>query len=289
MISVIIPVYNQAVYIAEAIDSAQSQTFRDFEVIVVDDGSTDETSQVLSQYGDSIRVIRQSNRGGAAALNRGIHAARGEWIAWLSADDAWEPAKLEKQVQVIRQNPNVGIVYTDYLYVDAKGDTLSREHFPLPPTRRQTLLRLIRRCFVNGSSTLIRRGVFARIGLYDENDRLTPDWDFFLRAGLVFDFAHIPEPLVHYRIHGAQTSANRDVMERASRRTMSRNLRRMGALLGTWAAFLVFRKQVRSFPAFVRASVGHGRTIRRQVLDLIEWLAILVDPETKWTPVRQEA
>lgn len=284
LISVVIPTYNMADYLGEAIDSVLLQTFRDFEVVVVDDGSTDATPKLLSRYAGQIRVLRQPNRGGAAALNEGIRSARGEWIAWLSADDAWEAQKLERQVDLVRRQPDVGLVYTDYVYIDAHGSSLSREHFPLPSTPRGVLLKLIRRCFVNGSSTLIRKDVFDRIGFYDEGDRLTPDWDFFLRAATVVKFSHVPEPLVRYRIHAAQTSAKRASMERASRRTMSRNLRRMGPLLGSWAAILLLQKQVRSFPAFVRRSVGHSRTIRGQTLDLVEWLTLLVNPESSWAP-----
>ena len=264
LVSVVIPVYNQDRYVAAAIDSVLAQTFRDFEVVVVDDGSTDSTPAVLARYASRIRVIRQRNRGGAAALNTGIRAARGEWIAWLSSDDLWEPAKLERQVEVLHREPRVGMVYTDYVYVDADGRLLSRESFPAPPTRRKVLLRLIRRCFINGSSTLIRRAVFDAVGWYDEGDRLAPDWDMWFRIAAAFDIAQVPEPLVRYRIHGEQTSSKRDLMDRASKRVASRAVRRMGPVLGSLATLVLLRTQLRNFPAHVRTSVG-GRTIPRQL------------------------
>ncbi len=280
LVSVVIPVYNMEKYVAEAIDSVLSQTFRDFEVIVVDDGSTDGSPAVLAAYGNRVRVIRQTNRGGAAATNIGIHRARGRWISWLSADDVWEPTKLERQVEIVSARPDVGMVYTDYVYVDPEGIVLSGEHFPCPSTRTRRLLWLARRCFINASSTLIRKDVFHRVGLYDETDRLTPDWDLWFRIALDYEIVHVPEPLVQYRIHPEQTSARRDLMERSARRVFSRNLRRMGPAIGALAALLGLIRQLRSFPAFVRESVGHGRNVTTQLKDFLEWGAILVNPQT---------
>ena len=281
LVSVIVPVYNMDKYVAETIDSVLSQTFQDVEVIVVDDGSTDQTPSILARYGSRIGVIRQENRGCPAALNRGIREARGQWIAWVSADDVWEPTKLKRQVDATRDSRHAGVLYTDYVYIDKDGKVLSGEHFPCPITRRKTILRLIRRCFVNGSSTLINRNVFEAVGLYDENDRLTFDWDMWLRIALVYKFFHVPEPLVRYRIHSEQSSAMSSIVEKASRRVASRTFRRMGSFLGAWAALLVFKRQIRTFPALIRCSVGR-RTIFRQGKDLFEWLVILVNPATTW-------
>ena len=284
LVSVVVPVFNQQEFIGEALHSIFGQSFRDFEIVVVDDGSTDETPAILARYGKDIRVLRQPNRGGAAALNAGVRAARGEWIAWLSADDAWEPSKLEEQVNALGQSPDAGLVYTDYVYIDSAGKILSREHFPCPVPRWRRLIWLARRCYINGSSTLIRKDAFANVGLYDESDRLTPDWDLFLRIARKYNIVHVPEPLVRYRIHGGQTSARRDLMERSSRRVFSRNARRLGPALGALVATLGLIKQVRSLPAFIRRSVGHNRSFVRQFKDLLEWLVILVNPETLRAP-----
>jgi len=280
-VSATIPVYNQAEYVGEAIQSVLAQTYRDFELIVVDDGSTDDTPEVVSSYGSRIRSLRQPNRGGAAALNAGIRAARAPWIAWLSADDLWEPTKLERQIDAIRQFPDVGLVYTDYVYIDPTGTILSAEHFPCPRTKTRTLLWLLLRCYINGSSTLIRREVFDRVGDYDENNRLTPDWDMWLRIAQAYRIAHVPEPLVRYRIHPNQTSAKREIMERSAKRTASRALRRLGPVLGGAGAILRFKKEIRNFPAHVRSTVG-GRTISRQLREVLETAILLVNPETAW-------
>lgn len=277
--TVVIPVYNMEKYVEEAVESVLRQTFRDFEVVVVDDGSTDRTPEVLRRYGSEIRVIRQMNAGGAAALNAGISEARGTWMAWLSADDVWEPRKLEREVEFISSHPEVALVYTDYTYIDARGRYLSREHFPCPQGRTAVILKLIRRCFINGSSTLIRRDVFEQIGMYDEADRLTPDWDLWLRIALRYPIAHVPEPLVRYRIHGEQTSTRSDRMERSAKRVVSRNVRRMGPFLGTLAAAVWLARRVRKFPALIRRSVA-GNTLGGQLGDLLEAIVILVDAET---------
>jgi len=249
----------------------------------VDDGSTDDTPEVVASYGSRIRSIRQPNRGGAAALNTGIRAARAPWIAWLSADDLWEPTKLERQFEAIRQAPDVGLVYTDYVYIDPTGTILSGEHFPCPSTRTRTLIWLIQRCYINGSSTLIRREVFDRVGFYDENNRLTPDWDMWLRIARVYGIAHVPEPLVRYRIHPNQTSAKHEMMERSAKRTASQALRRLGPVLGSAGALLRFKKDIRNFPAHIRSSVG-GRTFSRQLRDVLESAILLVNPETTRLP-----
>ncbi len=282
-VSVIIPVFNMESFVADTMASVFQQTYPDFEVIVVDDGSTDGTQAILQRYERRVKILRQSNRGCPAALNRGIREARGQWIAWVSADDLWEPTKLEKEMEVVRARPQVGLVYTDYVYVDRDGRVLSREHFPCPRTRRKTLLRLIRRCFVNGSSTLIHRRVFDDVGLYDETERYIFDWDMDLRIAQKYELGHVPEPLVRYRLHPGQNSSRQDQVERESRRVMSRSLRRFGPFLGAWAALLLFNRQIRTFPAYVRQSV-HERTISRQLGDQLEWMVFLVNPYTSWMP-----
>src|SRR3990170_7611608 len=113
-VTVVIPAYNMASFLPEAIESVLSQTYHDFELLIVDDGSTDETPRILAGFGDRIRVVRQENRGGAAALNTGIRSAQGDWIAWLSAYDAWEPTKLESQIRALARKPDAGLIYTDY-------------------------------------------------------------------------------------------------------------------------------------------------------------------------------
>jgi len=283
MVSVVIPAYNQARYITEAIESVLAQTFTDFELIVVDDGSTDDTHTELERYSARTRVIRQTNRGASAALNVGIREAHGAWISMLSADDAWEPTKLERQVHIARSNPDVGLVYTDFAYVDQDGLFLARERYPpQPSSRRGTLFWLVRGCYVNGSTVMVRRDVFDKVGLFDERERWAPDWDMWLRIAMHYRLARVPEALVRYRIHPGQATARRDEMARAAKRVASRTFRRFDPLRGAWAALVRLKKEIREFPSGVRRSVAE-KTFRRQFGDLIEWFVILVNPETSWS------
>lgn len=257
LVSAIIPVYNQERYLGSAIDSVLGQTFRDFELIVVDDGSTDRTPEVIASYGSRVRAFRKPNGGGASALNLGIREARGEWIAWLSSDDLWEPTKLERQVAAIRGNPSAALLYTDVLQIDAEGHALGRQHFPCPADPRERAILMVRRCFINGSSTLIRGDVFTAVGLFDEADRLTPDYDMWLRVVGRYEVVHIPEPLIRYRIHPGQTSANVHAMQRSGRRVAGRALRRMGPGLGAWGALLRLKDEVAVFPWRVQRKGGN--------------------------------
>src|SRR5437867_7033177 len=141
-VSVVIPVYNQGGYLREALDSVIAQTYRETEIIVVDDGSTDNTPSVMASYGDRIIGLHKANGGGASAINLGTKIARGKWIAWLSADDLWEPNKLSRQLQVVETKPSVALVYTDYCWIDPEGRTTGRRHTHQPGSRRRALLRL---------------------------------------------------------------------------------------------------------------------------------------------------
>ena len=133
MISVIIPVYNRARYIKECLESALSQTCKDFEIILVDDGSTDNLKEVIEPYMSKIRYIYKENGGAASARNAGLRNAGGEYIAWLDSDDKWLPFKLELQVKILEKLPNAGFIYSDFsCFSDKKGkisDSYLREYF----------------------------------------------------------------------------------------------------------------------------------------------------------------
>src|SRR5258705_2440500 len=130
LVSVVIPTFNQAAYLREAIDSVLAQTWGNRECIVVDDGSTDGTQGIIASYGDRIVALRQDNRGAANALNAGIRAARGELICWLSSDDAYLPTKLEVQVAALLARPDAGLCCTGWETMDATGRTLNQHQEP---------------------------------------------------------------------------------------------------------------------------------------------------------------
>lgn len=278
LVSAIIPVYNQERYLAEAIESVLGQTFEDVELIVVDDGSTDRTPEIIAGYRGGLRAFREPNSGWASALNLGIREARGEWIGWLSSDDLWEPPKLARQFEALQKSPSAGVIYTDDLVIDSEGRVLGRRQFPSPRTRRARLLGIVRHCFINGSSTLVRRDVFERVGLFDEKDRYTADYDLWLRIAEEHEFLHVAEPLVRYRIHPGQISWGREVMERAGGQVASRALRRMGPGLGALGAALLLKDELAILPWQVKRS-GGGLSLANRAVAFIASLRVLVNPD----------
>lgn len=194
MISVIIPTYNRAYLIREAIDSVLGQTNPNLELIVVDDGSTDETAEVLARYGERVRVIRQENRGVSAARNAGIAAASGEWIAFLDSDDLWKPRKLEKQMAWLQAHPQVKICHTDEIWIrgGVRVNSMKKHAKPAGWIFEECLPF----CVVSPSSVVIHRSVFDVVGLFDETLPACEDYDLWLRVAVKYPFGYIPEKLV---------------------------------------------------------------------------------------------
>jgi len=197
MISVIVTTYNRPSMACEAIDSALAQTHADFEVIVVDDGSTDDTGQVLSRYGERIHYVRKENGGEATARNVGLEHARGELITFLDDDDIWLPEKLEAQVAYQRAHPEVGLIYTDCQRFDERG--------PLPdPTGRKRLSGWVFREFVEEyfiifSTIMVPRAAIDRVGGFDEAYMRGDDVDFMGRVLEHYPAGYIDRKLMRRR------------------------------------------------------------------------------------------
>ena len=213
-VSVIIPAYNHGRFLREAIQSVLEQTFQDWELIVVDDGSTDETSEVVASFPDPrIRYIYQKNQGNAAARNRGIELARGEFIAFLDADDLWLPMKLEKQVaQLDSLPPTVGLVYADLHFFNHEDGAITgrllQASGQFDPPRGKVFSQIVRRkwggergWFIIPTTALIRREVFQRVGLFDESLRRHVDWEMWVRIAAAYEVDVLNEPLAKYRHH----------------------------------------------------------------------------------------
>jgi glycosyltransferase involved in cell wall biosynthesis len=207
-VSVVVPAYNAATTISQALDSVFRQSFRDFEVVIVDDGSTDRTREVVAEYGDRIRVLTKANEGKPAATrNLGVHAARGELVAFLDADDWWREDKLERQVAVFDGRPDVGLVYTADATVDANGKTLSVN--PCPPEARGRIYELLTvRNVMVGSSVMARREAIVRAGGFDEGLTSIENWDLWIRIARDWAIDYIDEPLTLYRVHAGNRSSN---------------------------------------------------------------------------------
>ncbi len=214
-ISAVVTVYNAGRYVGESLTAILAQTCPPSEVIVVDDGSTDATPDVLAGFGERIRVITQANRGHAAALNRGFSEARGDYIAKCDADDIWAPGKLERQLDALSSHPEIDIAFTGATFFGLKEGPRA----PYPGSglldRKQLISRLYRANSICASSTLVRRALFERLGPFAE-DLAAEDYDYWLRAlEAGARFYHDPHALVRFRQHESNVSADKLKMHRA--------------------------------------------------------------------------
>ncbi len=206
LISIAIPVYNGANYLAEAIDSALAQTYRPIEILVINDGSTDQeaTRKVALAYGDRIRYFEKKNGGVASALNVAIREMKGDWFSWLSHDDLFLPDKTQRLVDFLSTS-QAEIVYGDYSLIDEKGRAIAGETGVVPLAAKRNMFHQLLSGFpVNGCTTLIHRKVFERIGFFNEDLPTTQDYDFWFRCAKEIDFHLMPEILIKSRIHADQ-------------------------------------------------------------------------------------
>lgn len=195
-VSVVVPCYNYGCYLPQTLDSVLGQTFGDWEIVVVDDGSTDDSSAVAQDFIDRhpdqrIRLLRQDNAGVSAARNAGIAAAAGRYILPLDADDVIAPTMLEKTTAVLDAEPGIAIASTD-LYIFTDADDIPPQILTLPPYGRELLLQRL----IMFYCSLYRREAWEAVGGYNERMRAGEDWDFWIGcAERGFDAHHIPEPL----------------------------------------------------------------------------------------------
>lgn len=211
-VSVVIPTYNAPHFLIEAVKSVLAQSYGDYELIIIDDGSGPETREALEPCMDRIRYIYQENAGIAQARNRGIKESRGKYIAFLDHDDLWLPGKLEKQVARARECPDAGVVYCDFEnFLDSKddkrelGDPFRKRSKP----EGNVLAALFEKNFINTLVLLIRRDCFDKVGGFDSRFRLIIEYDMALRLAGEYDFVRVPEVLARYRIHSGNTTGGR--------------------------------------------------------------------------------
>jgi len=199
-VSVIIPAYNCERTIAATVDSVLAQTYRDFELIVVDDGSTDGTAAILRGYGSRLTYVYQPNRERAAARNNGIRHATGEYLAFLDADDAWLPHKLERQVEALDRNPHAGLVYSQAYRVDDSGRPLPGVVGRGSAARRIFSDLVLYKAIVPTATATVRACCLEQVGSFDESLIYLEDWELWLRLSLAYDVLFIAEPLARYRV-----------------------------------------------------------------------------------------
>ncbi len=206
LVSVIIPTFNRSACLGRAIDSVLSQTFTDLELIVVDDGSTDDTADLLKAYADRLLYIYQQNRGVSAARNTGIRSARGEYIALLDSDDAWRPRKLERQAAFFQAHPQAVLCQTEEIWIrNGKRVNPKKRHQKYSGMIFEKTLPL---CLVSPSAVMIRRSLFDEVGLFDETLPACEDYDLWLRITWKYTVHLIDTPLiVKHGGHSDQLSA----------------------------------------------------------------------------------
>ncbi len=211
LFSVIIPVYNRERFIARAIESVLAQTFRDFELIVVDDGSTDKSAAIAARY--PLRLIQQPNKGVSAARNAGIKAAKGSIIALLDSDDEWKPKKLEAHYRFFREHPDYKIHQTDEIWIkDGKFLNKKKIHQKKEGFIFYDSLHL---CLISPSAVAIKRELFDEVGLFDESFEVCEDYELWLRITRRYPVGFSPQHLViKYGGHADQLSRKYYGMDR---------------------------------------------------------------------------
>ena len=223
-ISVVIPAYNAEKFILNAVESVLAQTFRDFELIVVNDGSTDQTQRLLSGYTNEIKIVSKENGGLSAARNTGIATASGKWVAFLDADDRWHPEKLQKQFEVVKGQGEVGFCSTRAVLVDEHGERIGEWGCP---EKNGSMLHAIfeRNATIpgSGSGVIVRRDLFDKSGLFDSNLQSLEDIDMWMRLAALTNYICVDEPLTFITRHSASMSTNIVKMHDSAKAVMKKN------------------------------------------------------------------
>lgn len=217
LVSVVIPTYNYGKYLPDAIESVLSQTFKNYELIIVDDGSTDNTKEVVRPYlkNTRIRYHYQENTGQSSAKNVGIKLARGDFIAFLDADDSWLPDKLELQMKLFQANPALGVVYSRRLFIAEDGNDIYHEQ-PKKLYAGNVLYPMFMygNHFLCSSTSVVRKECFAKVGLFDQALEASEDFDLWLRIAIHYPFDFVDKPLIKFRAGHSSVSKREGVIAR---------------------------------------------------------------------------
>ena len=225
-VSVVIPAHNAAAFIAEALDSVFAQDLTDPEVVVVDDGSSDRTAQVVRGYGRGVRLLTQPASGSARARNAGIAATTAELIAFLDADDLWVPEKSALQIPVLERDETIALVFSDMIAFDEAG-VAPRTYFRERGFRgRCAPSSIFLHDMVSTPTVVLRRSCLATVGLFDDSLPIGQDTDLWFRIALAFPFTFVDRPLVRRRLHAVNVTRNARLLARCTVEVWERYLER---------------------------------------------------------------
>lgn len=209
-VSVIIPTYNRAEKLHKSMESVLAQTYGDFELLIIDDGSTDSTAEVVSSFGDDrIRYVKMAqNVGASAARNEGVRLAEGDWIAFHDSDDFWRPDKLQKQMDYMERNPEYDVIYCSYLmHTDEEEIVVPNENWS-GELEGDLFISLLARNSIGAPTMLIKKSVFEETGGFDTSFKSLEDWDLALRIAMRHQIGYVPEVLVDAYMSSGGVSSN---------------------------------------------------------------------------------
>ncbi|WP_242966693.1 glycosyltransferase [Desulfosporosinus sp. FKA] len=205
-VSVIIPTYNYAQYVGIAVKSVLDQNYPNMEIFVVDDGSTDQTQEILMPFIPWIHYYYKDNGGTASALNFGLAVASGKYVCWLSSDDIFLADKVAKQVCLMEKEPALGFSYTSFVMIDGAGSKQYEVHSPFYSDQRVMVQKLMEGCFINGSSVMMRKSALDQVGYFDESMATVHDYELWFRMLRSYPCGFLDELLLGYRWHGRNGS-----------------------------------------------------------------------------------
>lgn len=231
-VSILMPTYNSAAYIKKSIDSVCSQDFKDWELIIIDDGSTDNTYDIVASFQailqNRLTYIRTHNQGASLARNVGLKLCRGAFIAFLDSDDIWDSQKLSKQLEIFDQNPSIDLVFSNALIIDS-NDLSTNKNYVKPseleiPAKQIYTQILAKRNYIPFSSIVVKKPVADEVGEFDDAFKSSQDSDWLLRLASKHMILGINENLVFYRVHGASISSDIGLRKHDTVRILLKNI-----------------------------------------------------------------
>lgn len=287
LVTVVIPTYNRANYVAETIESVLQQTYPKIEIIVIDDGSTDDTSRTVRFYAPRVRYVWQDNAERGASRNHGLRLATGEFVSFLDSDDLWLPEKVREGVDFLKANPKVGLFCTNALQIDGKGRQL--RVLRMNGSSGHVTGKLLQNNFIIMATHLARTSAIRAIGGFREERELSgsEDWEMFVRLSLTTNIAHVPTVTTKVRTHPENTMTNPEVMRRSMSRA-AQLLRESEPLASTYHASLT---RMDAKIALLNAINYCSQRDRKQSLNYLRNAfskdgAIILDPRFAYTFLR---